>query len=183
MDDITAVVAENLRQLREQKNLSLTAASRLAGVSKSLWSQIERGEINPTITTVWKIALGLNVSFSELTTRAVDDFEVVETRAGQPISADDGRFRNFPLFGRTIDRPFELYYLDLEPGAHLEAEPHLPGCQEYITVFEGELTVTVDDRALKAGEGAAMRFPGDRPHSYKAGSAPCRLSMIIFYPR
>ena len=183
MDDINNVVAENLRRLREDLGLSLASAARAAGVSKSLLSQIERGEVNPTVSTVWKIAAGLKVSFTQLTTRPAEEFEVVETSSARPVTADGGRYRNYPLFGLTDEAPFELYYLELDSGATLEAEAHRPGCREYVTVFAGELTVTVGERELKAGPGMALRYPADRPHAYQAGGEPCRVSMVIFYPR
>ena len=183
MDDINNVVAGNLRQLREERGLSLAQAAREAGVSKSLLSQIERGEVNPTISTVWKIAAGLKVTFTRLTTRPAEEFEIVDTRTVRPILADEGRFHNYPLFGLAEDTPFELYYLDLDPGAFLAAEPHLPGAREYVTIITGELTVTAGERELTAGPGVALRFPADRPHSYRAGGERCLVSMVIYYPR
>ena len=49
MEDINAVLAENLRRMRENRRLSLDAVARLTGVSKSMLGQIERGEVNPTV--------------------------------------------------------------------------------------------------------------------------------------
>ena len=59
MEDINAVLAENLRRMRENRRLSLDAVARLTGVSKSMLGQIERGEVNPTVASLWKIAGGL----------------------------------------------------------------------------------------------------------------------------
>ena len=53
MEDINAVLAENLRRMRENRRLSLDAVARLTGVSKSMLGQIERGEVNPTVSTMW----------------------------------------------------------------------------------------------------------------------------------
>ena len=64
MEDINAVLAENLRRMRENRRLSLDAVARLTGVSKSMLGQIERGEVNPTVSTMWKIAGGLKVNLS-----------------------------------------------------------------------------------------------------------------------
>ncbi len=59
MDKLNYVIAENLKRLREERKLSLDNVSRLSGVSKSMLGQIERGEVNPTVSTVWKISNGL----------------------------------------------------------------------------------------------------------------------------
>lgn len=49
------MVSENARRLREEKRLTLDEAARLTGVSRSMLAQIEKGDVNPTISMVWKI--------------------------------------------------------------------------------------------------------------------------------
>ena len=90
MEDINSIVAENLRRLRESRRLSLDAAARLTGVSKSMLGQIERGEVNPTVSTMWKIAGGLKVNFTALFRREQAAAEEVEIGAIAPLLADEG---------------------------------------------------------------------------------------------
>ena len=71
--DVKETVACNLRRLRDDRKLSLGAAAQLTGVSKSMLGQIERGDVNPTISVLWKIANGLKISFSALLERAEGD--------------------------------------------------------------------------------------------------------------
>ena len=54
------IVAKNIRRLREESKLSMDELSKLSGVSKSMLAQIERGEENPTISTLWKLSNGIN---------------------------------------------------------------------------------------------------------------------------
>ena len=58
MENFNIVFAKNLKRIREDRKLSLDKVADLTGVSKSMLGQIERGDSNPTITTVWKIANG-----------------------------------------------------------------------------------------------------------------------------
>ncbi len=44
MDEITQLVAQNLKRIREEKKLSLDKLADLTGVSKSMLGQIERGD-------------------------------------------------------------------------------------------------------------------------------------------
>ena len=64
--EIQALIAENVRALRLARGLTLEEAARLTGVSRSMIAQIERAEVNPTISVLWKIAGGYRVSFSSL---------------------------------------------------------------------------------------------------------------------
>ena len=56
--DVTSLVAKNVRQARETKKLTLDGAAAATGVSRSMLAQIEKGEVNPTISVLWKIANG-----------------------------------------------------------------------------------------------------------------------------
>ena len=85
MENINEVVAENLKHLRTEKKLSLDSVAKLSGVSKSMLGQIERGDVNPTISTVWKIANGLKISFTDLMHRAEAAMERIDIKEVQPL--------------------------------------------------------------------------------------------------
>lgn len=56
-----------LRELRSEKDLSLSELSRVTGLSMSTISEIENGKcINPTCITLIKLTKGLNCKFEEL---------------------------------------------------------------------------------------------------------------------
>ena len=96
------MVSENARRLREEKRLTLDEAARLTGVSRSMLAQIEKGDVNPTISMVWKIANGYKVSFTSLVEPA----------------------RERPVLLRGDDAPILEEYVTVFAG---EAEIGLPG--------------------------------------------------------
>ena len=51
-----------VRELREKKGFSQEVFADQAGVHRTYMGGIERGERNPTLTTIWKIARALNIS-------------------------------------------------------------------------------------------------------------------------
>ncbi|MBN9623384.1 MAG: helix-turn-helix transcriptional regulator [Actinobacteria bacterium] len=59
-----------IRDLRTKKGVSLEALAADAGVSKNMLSLIERGEGNPSWSTVEGIAAALGLSISQLAKRA-----------------------------------------------------------------------------------------------------------------
>lgn len=77
MMDVTSIVAGNARRFREQKKLTLEAAAAATGVSRSMLAQIERGEVNPTISVLWKIANGYKVSFTSLVENGSEPVSVI----------------------------------------------------------------------------------------------------------
>ena len=50
-------IAGQLKKLRTEKGWSLDQTAKETGISKAMLGQIEREESNPTIQTLWKIAL------------------------------------------------------------------------------------------------------------------------------
>jgi XRE family transcriptional regulator, regulator of sulfur utilization len=183
LENINIVFSDNLKRLREQKKLSLDAVAKLSGVSKSMLGQIERGDVNPTISIVWKIANGLKISFTELMMRPENDYEVIEKTSVHPLLENHGKFRNYPMFSFDSKRRFETYYIELDAGGYLEAEAHPQGTQEFITAFSGKLVVIVDELELTIDCGSSVRFKADRPHIYKnIDNVICLISMVIYYP-
>ena len=54
--EITPTLGKTIQRLRKAYNMSLGELSEQSGVAKSIISQIERNETNPTIGTVWRLS-------------------------------------------------------------------------------------------------------------------------------
>src|SRR6478752_7166856 len=113
MEEINLIVAKNLKGFRESEKLSLEKVSELSGVSKTMIGQIERGESSPTLTTIWKIANGLKVSFTSLINTPQPDAKVVLRNEIQVLSEDNGKYRVFPSFPFDKERRFEVYSIEI----------------------------------------------------------------------
>ena len=182
--DVTTVVAANVRAIRESKKLTLDAAAASTGVSRSMLAQIEKGEVNPTISVLWKIANGYKVSFTSLVERRREPVSVVRQRDVPPLSEDEGRYMNYPIFLFDEKKLFETYRICIEPDGELAAQPHLAGAEEYITVFSGELELTVGKERFALNTGDSIRFCADVPHGYRnPGAERTELSMLIYYSK
>lgn len=184
MQQLSRIVGDNLKSLRAQQGLSLDQLAAASGVSKSRLGQIERGEANPSISTVWQIANALKVEFSALVTSKQVDSVVVHRSDVEPVIEDDGRCRNYPVFPFDASVGFEVYALEIEPGGRLSSEAHPGGMQETITVSSGTLRLLVagEEHLLHAGD--AIRFTADSPHEYtNPGDELMVLSMVVAYPR
>lgn len=183
MDTMNQIVAQNIRRLRKEKKLSMDELARLSGVSKSMLAQIERGEGNPTLSTLWKLSNGMKVPFDALIMRPRTLYETVRLEDIQPILEDEGRVKNYPIFPDNDNRRFAVYYLTLEPGSSWQSEPHLRGTTEFITVFRGTLGVQSGGQDFVAAAGESIRFPGDQVHAYRSiGPDPVVLHMILYTP-
>lgn len=182
MLDINLTVAKNVKRAREERKLTLDAAAALTGVSRSMLAQIEKGDVNPTISVLWKIAGGFKVSFTSLVEQVREQPVLIRGGGAEPIAEDGGRYLNYPTFTFDRRKSFETYRIFIKPGGHLEAQPHLPGSEEYLTVFAGAAEVGVGEEIYRLETGDSLRFPADQPHSYRnPGGEEARISMLIWY--
>lgn len=145
--------------------------------------QIERGESNPSISTVWKIANGLKVSFTYLINEPQPDTVIISKKEIQELTEDNRKYRLYPFFPFDDKRRFEMYTVEIDRGGILSAEPHREGTQEFLTVFEGELTICINSEEYTVKTGDSIRFRADKPHIYgNSGDTIVRISMVIYYP-
>jgi transcriptional regulator with XRE-family HTH domain len=180
--DVNDAIARNVKSIREKKKLTLDAASAITGVSRSMLSQIEKGEVNPTVSLLWKIANGYKVSFSSLTENAGGEVQLFRGADQKPLEACNGLYLNFPVFPFDEKTLFETYRIVIQPQGALDAQPHLRGAVEYITVFSGTVTIAANEKEFTLSKGDSLRFSADVPHSYRnSGDEEVQLSMLIYY--
>lgn len=157
MDRLNELIAENLKDIRKGKGLSLEQVSSLTTISKSMLSQLERGEVNPTISTVYKLALGLKVPVTAFTADKPQPFFGTGKKEVDPLAGDDGRYRLYPIFSFREGQDFEIFDLEFDEGGMMQANRQMNGTREFITVYSGELTLIFKDHeyVLKAGDAAS----------------------------
>lgn len=181
--DLQKIIGENIKAIREGKKLTLDAAAQQTGVSRSMLAQIEKGEVNPTISVLWKVANGYRVSFTSLMEdRRAGQAVVIRGAEAAPLAEDGGRYLNYPVFPFREDRLFETYRIQIEPGGSLDAQPHMPGTEEYITVFSGRAEIRAGEETFLLEEGDSLQFRADTAHRYRnTGEGTVWLHMIICY--
>lgn len=182
MEPINLILSQNLKRLRAERKLSLDKLADLTGISKTMLGQIERGESSPSLTTVWKIANGLKISFTSLIVEPPADAVVVRKRDIRMMEEPERKYRLFPIFPYDAERGFEVYTVEIDPGGRLGSEPHREGTEEWITLFSGVLELEIENETYRLESGDSISFKADRRHEYRSvGTETVRLSMTIRY--
>ena len=180
-------VGDTLAALRQARALSLDELSRKAGVSKSMLSQIERAQANPTVAVVWRLANALGVPIADLLGAApgpaAPAIALVGTHATPSLRSPDGLCELRILGPVEMAGQFEWYELKLQPGAVLDSQPHEPGTQEHLTVSAGTLDVRVGEVSQKLKVGETARYSADRPHCItNTAKTPATAWMVVIHP-
>jgi len=178
---VSGQLGKAVQRLRKAYNLSLSDLSEQSGVAKSIISQIERNETNPTLATIWRLAQALDVSIEKVLHAAPDDPFLEKTSRGEtPILVSDDAKCRLAIIGwlKTVDW-LQWYDFHSDPGGTLESDPHPRGSVECLSVLDGELEVTVGDAVEIVRGGETIRYRSDRPHVIRNRSAePAHATMV-----
>lgn len=181
MKDVNKIIGENLKQLREERGYSLSNLAEMVQVSKSMLSQIEKGETNPSVGTIWKIANGLRVSFTSLLQEETTAFKVIKRENLAGISQEDEMYRIYPYFPYDREKQFEMYTFELEAQSVHDSEPHVKGVEEFFIVTHGQMTMTIGSKSVILKEGDAITFKADTNHAYVNDSSETARGTIVLY--
>ncbi len=64
--DMRRLIGQNVRRLREEKGLTQEQFADIAGFSQQYISGLEQGRRNPTVITLYELAVALGVSHVDL---------------------------------------------------------------------------------------------------------------------
>jgi len=174
-------LAENIRQLREGRGLTQQQISRIAGIPRATWSNLESGSANPTLSVLTRVADALQTRLEELlgaprtASRHVKAAELFARKRGQ---VEVRRLLPEALPGLEIER------MHLPAQSSMTGVPHTPGTREYLTVEQGEVELTVGGELFVLARGDVVMFRGDQKHGYRnaSGREAVAYSVIAFAP-
>ncbi|QJD84644.1 helix-turn-helix domain-containing protein [Cohnella herbarum] len=183
MEKIQIKLGRNLKSIRNSRGLSLDKVSELTGVSKGMLAQIERGDSNPSISIIWKIANGLRLSFTSLIEEQTAETSIISVKDLDPLIEENGAFRSFSIFPFNPYKKFEVFLVNMAPYCTHESEAHNAGVEEYIMLVEGSLEITINGADYKIENTDSLRFIADLPHVYRNPTeSAVRFYSIIYYP-
>lgn len=179
MEQMSRNLAFQLKKIRQQRRMSLDEVAKLTRVSKAQLAQIEKGESNPTVSTIWKIAAGLRISFSSLLQPPTAHFMKFSSKDAPHVDEDEGRYRVYSIIPYDPERGWELYKIEMEPGAKSRSEAHTEGVEETITVIQGQVVIAAGDMHEQLDEGDTLVFSGHQEHEYQNTSDKVTVLHLI----
>lgn len=162
-------IGPRLQASRKKQHLSLEQLAARSGVSKSMLSQIERGQANPTFATLWSLTRALELDFSDLINwrpnsagRAL--IETIPSNHIPEMRTKDGLCVLRILSPTQTAGAIEWYELIMDGNGALVSKPHAKGATEHLTVLEGGLHVSSGGEEKELAAGTTARYAADVPH-------------------
>lgn len=178
-----------LQRQRRARGLTLQHLAILSGVSKSMLSQIERGEANPTFAVLWSLTRGLQIEFSSLIQgdaplRGGREIEIVSSEHTPEIRSADGSCQLRILSPPNLAGAVEWYDVKIAGHGRLDSAAHAAGAVEHFTALSGQLMIASGASRYPVKTGETARYAVDVPHSISNElDRPARGLMVLLYRR
>lgn len=187
MDQATPQIGPAVQRERKARKLTLEQLAGLSGVSKSMLSQIERGEANPTFAVLWGLTEALGIAFDDLIvgggdTASTAAIEIVSPANTPEMRSADGLCTLKILSPPRLAGKTEWYELIIAPGGKLESAPHSPGTFEHFTAWDNGFEIKSGDTNAKLTGGETARYAADVPHAIcNIGTNDVRGLLVVLH--
>ena len=183
--DPEAAIGEQLRELRQVKNLTLRQVADKAGISVSYLSQLERNQSRLPIGVLKKLADALGVHMNWFFQSAGDgapgERDIVVRSANRRRMSFTGLGITEELLSPNLAGPLELLLSTIAPGADSEDYSH-DGAEAGM-VLAGTLDLWVSGRYFRLGEGDSFSFRSTEVHRCaNPGEVATRVLWVITPP-
>lgn len=179
---------KRVRELRDLKGISMSELAKRTDVSKSMISQIERGDVLPSLSTLEKIAIALDLSIATFFQKNVEDsteadFVVKGDKRSKIIIPDSSTV--YHVLTPTLQESLEFLMVEFPPCSDETGRDIFKHQgEEYFYVLDGEMKLTVDEqtRIIKTGDSGC--FNSNKKHLYEnCKDTPAKVIIIATKPR
>ena len=183
-ENISRHLGARVKQLRKLRGWSLDALANASGVSRSMLSDIEREQANPTLAVTLRIAQAFGMSLGDLleTPGATSSVTVIRADDHAYDYRSDKFCRIRTLSPLNLEKDVEFYEVQLQPGGVLRSAPHFEGTREFLAVQKGQVKVESanDSETLNPGDSASYR--ADVPHAIvNVGKGEASIFLVDIY--
>ncbi len=173
----TLDVGARVREIREERRLSLRALAERCGLSINAISRIERGESSPTVSSLLQLAAGLDIHVKDFFETGPEQSTIVVRKDKRLRSLGDGAWiesLGVGLPGQIL----EPFLMTVEPGALGVEKPLAHEGEEFVHCIEGEIEYQVGEQWYRLAAGDSLLFLSSQAHMCR-NSSPRRAVVLI----
>lgn len=183
-DDLPSALPERLKSLRAERSWSLEQLAQQCDVSRSMLSQIERGQANPTLGVALRIAAAFGLTIGELVGDTTPPSAIQVIRHDDPAHhyRSDAQVTIRTLSPLKLEKDVEFYELALAAGGELKSAPHFAGTREFLTVQQGRVSIESASDRTELAKGDSASYPADVPHRIaNLGKSEALVFLVVIY--
>jgi len=180
-EDLTeARVGKHLRELRQQKNLSVRALAARSGLAINTLSMIENGKTSPSVSTLQILARALEVPIAAFFEQETVEKKVVHVQRQQRpmVTVDTTHLEHLgkDLSGNAV-QPFVV---TLEPGSGSGHSMIVHTGHEFVYCLSGQVQYSIEEESYLLKSGDSIVFESHLPHRWEnTGGEPAQIILVL----
>lgn len=174
-----ALIAAAVRRERERTGHSLSELAKRAGIAKSTLSQLESGSGNPSVETLWALAIALDVPVSRLLEPPRPVVRVIRAGEGPVAHSERADYAATLLSAGAPSTRRDIFRIEAQPGEARLSAPHMAGTTEHVVIGRGRALVGPADEPLELASGDYVTYPGDASHVFRALEADTTAVIVM----
>jgi transcriptional regulator with XRE-family HTH domain len=177
------ILGAKLKDLRKKRNLTLARLSEKAYCSISYLSQVERGQVSPTISSFKKIATALDVNLMYFFNDNDSMNSYVVRRHERHKLINPAAKVVFELLKPTgLGGVLEPLLIRYKPGASSGKNSYTHEGEECLFIIKGKLEFHLGDETYLLEEGDSIWYPATIHHSWKNPANEETLAIRVTTP-
>ena len=173
-------VGVRLRDLRQERGMSMRSLARLSGLSTNALSMIERSLTSPSVSTLYKIADALNIPITAFFRSDFPRQDIVFRKASERSQVDIPRGTWEGLGGETFSGGVEPLLFNLDVGANSGQFNMLHGGHEFVLCLSGSLEYEVEKQRFMLEPGDSLLFAARLEHRWRnANKGPTKVLIVL----
>lgn len=173
-------VGEAVRRLRKARLLGVRELAIKSGFSAGFISQVELGQVSPSIASLERIAAALGITLGEFFQSAASSGPFIVKKAErQVLQSKWSRARIEALGSKMGGGKLEALLVTLEPGGTSGSQLHAHETELLTVVFEGRVQLMFEDSVQSLRRGDAVVIPAGTLHRWRnASQKPTQLLKV-----
>ena len=169
-----------IRELRERRHLSVRGLADKCGFSPSFISQVELGQVSPSIASTERLTSALGVTLGEFFRSAAPPVSGVSKANGRPVMQSQGsRAKVEPIGSPSPDSRLESMMITLESRGASASKPHTRDVEQFAIVFRGVVALQFEHTRYVLKQGDSTSIPAGTSHCWKNTSrTPVKLLIV-----
>lgn len=160
-------VGGRLRELREERKISMRGLALKSGLSANALSMIERGKASPSVSTLYKLADAMGVDITAFFGEPMERQPIVFMKAAERprVSFQRGVWED--LGGANFIGRMEPFILTLENGGGSGPNAMVHTGHEFVFCLRGTLEYQVENHAFTLEPGDSLIFAARLRHCWR----------------
>jgi len=177
------LIGNKVKQLRKQKDMSLTELSEKSGVQLATLSRIENQKMTGTLECHMAVAQALGVDLVQLYQDADRETGKVQVKGGKATTdtfTHNEKSAYEILTSNVLSKKMMPVLVKIEPGGATSEEKNAAGSEKFLFVLDGKISVSVGSESFSLSKNNALYFDAGLAHKIRnQGKTTARVISVV----